>query len=61
MKDAAVAGAREVHAERFVGQRNGAAVVTLVLIARAKSGRVFALRIRSQGDAPVPEQLLRLD
>jgi hypothetical protein len=61
VKDATVAGAREVHAERFVGLRDSATVTTLVLIARAKSGRVFALRIRSQGDAPVPDQLLRLD
>jgi len=46
-----VAGAREVVAERFVGERDGVAVRTTIVLARARSGRVLALRMRAAGGA----------
>ena len=43
----AIAGAREVAAEVWSGEREGVAVRTRVFFMQAPSGRVFALRIRT--------------
>lgn len=47
----AVRGATGAEAERFRGVREGREIEELLILVRAKSGRVFCLRIRTTGDA----------
>lgn len=47
----AIHGAREVAAARFTGTRDKHSIATLVILMHADSGRVLALRIRTQDGA----------
>jgi len=46
-----IRGAEKIDAERFTGTRDDAAIVTEIALIRARDGRVFALRIRTQDGA----------
>jgi hypothetical protein len=48
-----IPGAKETVSERFTGEREGRAIEELVVVVRAGSGRIFCLRTRTSGPAPV--------